>query len=59
VTAACDLLGHSRQAFYKKTDKAEQLTREIRILDAVREIHEIDPGIGGVCPVDSNTSVQK
>ena len=49
MTAACDLLGHSRQAFYKKkTDDAEQLAREIRILDAVREIREIDPGIGGV-----------
>ena len=49
MTAACDLLGHSRQAFYKKkTDEAEQLAREIRILDAVREIREIDPGIGGV-----------
>ena len=49
MTAACDLLGHSRQAFYKKkTDEAEQLAREIRILDAVHEIREIDPGIGGV-----------
>ena len=49
MTAACELLGHSRQAFYKKkTDDAEQLVREIRILDAVREIREIDPGIGGV-----------
>jgi len=49
VTAACDLLGHSRQAFYKKkTDEAEQLAREVRILDAVREIRETDPGIGGV-----------
>ena len=49
VTAACDLLGRSRQAFYKKkTDEAEQLAREIRILDAVHEIREIDPGIGGV-----------
>ena len=49
MTAACDLLGHSRQAFYKKkTDEAEQLAREVRILDAVREIRETDPGIGGV-----------
>ncbi|MBR4778357.1 MAG: IS3 family transposase, partial [Bacteroidaceae bacterium] len=49
VRAACDLLGHSRQAFYKKkTDGAEQLAREVRILDAVREIREVDPGIGGV-----------
>ena len=49
MTAACDLLGHSRQAFYKKkTDEAEQLAHESRILDAVREIREIDPGIGGV-----------
>jgi transposase InsO family protein len=49
VRAACDLLGHSRQAFYKKrTDGAERLSREVRILDAVREIREIDPGIGGV-----------
>ena len=49
MTAACDLLGHSRQAFYKKkTDETEQLAREIRILDSVREIREIDPGIGGV-----------
>ncbi len=49
MIAACELLGHSRQAFYKKkTDEAEQLAREVRILDAVREIREIDPGIGGV-----------
>ena len=49
MRAACDLLGHSRQAFYKKrTDGAEQLAREVRILDAVREIRGIDPGIGGV-----------
>jgi len=49
VTAACGLLGRSRQAFYKKrTDEAGQLAREVRILDAVREIREIDPGIGGV-----------
>ncbi len=49
MIAACDLLGHSRQAFYKKkTDEADHLAREIRILDAVREIREIDPGIGGV-----------
>ena len=49
MTAACDLLGHSRQAFYKKkTDETELLAREVRILDAVREIREIDPGIGGV-----------
>ena len=49
MRAACDLLGHSGQAFYKKkTDGAEQLARERRILDAVREIREIDPGIGGV-----------
>jgi transposase InsO family protein len=43
------LLGHSRQAFYKKkTDGVEKLALEIRILDSVREIREIDPGIGGV-----------
>ena len=49
MTAACDLLGHSRQAYYKKkTDEVERLAREIRILDAVREIREIDPGIGGI-----------
>ena len=49
MTAACDLLGHSRQAFYKKrTDESGRLAREVRILDAVREIREIDPGIGGV-----------
>ena len=49
MTAACGLLGRSRQAFYKKkTDEAGQLAREVRILDAVREIRETDPGIGGV-----------
>ena len=49
IIAACELLGHSRQAFYKKkTDGVERLATEIRILDAVREIREIDPGIGGV-----------
>ena len=49
MTAACDLLGHSRQAFYKKkTDEEAQLSREIRILDTIHEIREIDPGLGGV-----------
>ena len=43
------MLGRSRQAFYKKkTDEAEKLAREIQILDAVHEIREQDPGIGGV-----------
>lgn len=43
------MLGHSRQAFYKKkTDGVERLTTERKILDTVREIREIDPGIGGV-----------
>ena len=43
------MLGHSRQAFYKKkTDGVEKLTTERKILDTVREIREIDPGIGGV-----------
>ena len=49
ITAACELLGRSRQAFYKKkTDDAEKLAREIHILDAVQEIRGFDPGIGGV-----------
>ena len=43
------MLGHSRQAFYKKkTDGVEKLTTERKILDTVHEIREIDPGIGGV-----------
>ena len=43
------MLGHSRQAFYKRrNDDAERLSREVRILEVVREIREIDPGIGGV-----------
>ena len=47
--AACELLGRSRQAYYKKkTDEAEKLAREVRIVDAVREIRGMDPGIGGV-----------
>ena len=47
--AACDLLGHSRQAFYKKkTDDEDKLAKESRILDSVREIREMDPGIGSV-----------
>jgi len=49
VTAACDLLGRSRQAFYKrKTDGGERLAREMRMVGAVREIRELDPGIGGM-----------
>ena len=49
MTAACDLLGRSRQAFYKKkTDGEERLAREMRIVKAVREIRELDPGIGGI-----------
>ena len=49
MTAACDLLGHSRQAYYKKkTDESERLSRELRILASVREIRGMDPGIGGI-----------
>ena len=49
IVAACELLGRSRQAFYKKkNDDAEKVAREVRILDTVREIRSIDPGIGGI-----------
>ena len=43
----CELLGQSKQAYYKKQKREEESAhRVIRIVDAVRQIREMDPGIG-------------
>lgn len=48
VSSACSLLGHSRQAFYKKRWSGDDALRtESRVLQAVRDIRSVDPGIGG------------
>ena len=47
VEYSCDLLGRSKQAYYKKQKHdQEYLFRVIRIVDAVKQIREMDPGIG-------------
>lgn len=44
----CRLFGHCRQAFYQsKADIEAQVKRDGILLDAVREIRNEDPGIGG------------
>ena len=48
VSTACDLFGHSRQAYYKaKKDNAELRRRELKVLETVREIRAEDARIGG------------
>lgn len=47
VSAACRLLGFSRQAYYQSRADAEIMaSKEQRLLRSVREIREEDPGIG-------------
>ena len=42
------LFGHCRQAFYQsKADIKKEMERERKVIGAVREIREEDPGIGG------------
>ena len=47
VVYSCELLGQSKQAYYKKQKRDEEcIPRVIRIVDAVRQIREMGPGIG-------------
>ena len=47
VVLACRLFGHCRQAFYQsKADIKKEMEHERKVIDAVREIREEDPGIG-------------
>lgn len=44
---SCGLFDHSKQAYYKKSSRDEEyLRRLMRIIDAVKEIRRMDPGIG-------------
>jgi transposase InsO family protein len=47
VNYCCELFGRTKQAYYKgiRRDK-EQIPQVIRIVDAVRQIRELDQGIG-------------
>ena len=48
VALVVRLFGHCRQAFYQsKADIGKEVEHERKVLDAVREIREEDPGIGG------------
>ena len=48
VALVVRLFGHCRQAFYQsKADIEKEVEHERKVLDAVREIREEDPGIGG------------
>ena len=47
VALVCRLFGHCRQAFYQcKADVASEVLRERRLVAAVGEIRQEDPGIG-------------
>ena len=48
VDVACRLLGRTRQAYYKKKrDDDSHVSRLTPVIDTVRHIREMDPGIGG------------
>ena len=48
VALVVRLFGHCRQAFYQsKADIEKEVSHERKVIDAVREIREEDPGIGG------------
>ena len=48
VALVVRLFGHSRQAFYQsKADIEKEVAHERKVIEAVREIREEDPGIGG------------
>ena len=48
VALVCRLFGHCRQAFYQsKADIETEIAHERKAIEAVREIREEDPGIGG------------
>jgi transposase InsO family protein len=43
----CELFGHTKQAYYKNCKRDEEhIFRVMRIVDAVRQIRQMDPGIG-------------
>ena len=50
VSSLCGLLGVSKQAYYQRdeTTAMRRSVREEMIVDYVREVRRIDPGIGGV-----------
>ena len=50
VSSLCGLLGVSKQAYYKRDETAamRRSVREEMIVDYVKEVRRIDPGIGGV-----------
>ena len=48
VALVVRLFGHCRQAFYQsKADIEQEVEHERKVIEAVREIREEDPGIGG------------
>ena len=48
VALVCRLFGHCRQAFYQsKADIESEIEHELKVIEAVKEIREEDPGIGG------------
>jgi hypothetical protein len=48
VALVCRLFGHCRQAFYQsKADIGAEKKRETKVIEAVKEIRNEDPGIGG------------
>ena len=48
VALVCRLFGHCRQAFYQsKADIESEIEHERKVVEAVKEIREEDPGIGG------------
>lgn len=47
ITYCCELLDRSKQAYYKRQKRDEEyLFRVMRIVDAVKQIRQMDPGIG-------------
>ena len=48
VALVCKLFGHCRQAFYQsKADIEKEVGQEKKVVEAVKEIRDEDPGIGG------------
>lgn len=49
IEYSCELLGHTKQAYYKRRhDDAEYVRRLMRITDTVTMIRQQDPGIGSL-----------
>ena len=47
VALVVRLFGHCRQAFYQSKADIEEVEHERKVIGAVKEIREEDPGIGG------------